>query len=209
MDRIRVAIVEDDPDWQGILQIYLKKAEDISIVWTASGKEQFLELAGETEADIYLMDINLTGSSLDGLQAALELREGGRVSGRIIMLTSIDEKDVIRQSFMAGAVHYVLKKDIAELADVIRSVHQGDTPREVLVKEFCRLKQEEQLKELTPAEREVFELLEEGLSRSEMEARLQKTENTLKAQIKNILRKLNVSNTKEAVRKVRSGGLFF
>ena len=53
---------------------------------------------------------------------------------------------------------------------------------------ICRLKREERLRGLTPAEREVFDLLDEGYTHSQMEQKLFKTESTLKNQINKILK---------------------
>ena len=77
----------------------------------------------------------------------------------------------------------------------------------MLIDDFNKLKKQEQLKDLTNAEKDLFELLEKGYSRSEIQEKLIKTENTIKTQIKNILKKLGVKNTKEAVRKVQTRGI--
>jgi len=77
----------------------------------------------------------------------------------------------------------------------------------VLLHEYSRLKKEEQMSDLTVAEKEVFELLSVGYTKPEIEAKLFKTDNTVKSQVKRILQKLGVKSSKDAVVKVKSGGI--
>ena len=123
------------------------------------------------------------------------------------MLTSLGDEQVITQSFTAGAVNYIEKSKFKELPAAIRSAVLHPGSMDVLLKEFARLKREEQLRGLTPAEREVFDLLDEGYTHSQMEKKLFKTESTLKNQINKILKKLGVRSSKEAVEKVRRKGI--
>lgn len=207
MDKIKVAIVEDDLEWLNIIKILLSNEEDIIVVGIVTNKEEALKLADAiNQIDIFLVDINLTENNLDGIYVALELKERG-YAGKIIMLTSLNDADIIRTSFQAGVTDYFLKKNAPELSKLIRETYYERTPIEILANDYCRLKQEEQLNTLTPAEREVYELAEQGLTRTQIEKKLIKSENTIKSQIKNILKKMGVSSTKEAIKKVRSGGL--
>ncbi|WP_433947002.1 response regulator [Paenibacillus sp. SN-8-1] len=206
MDKIRVLLVEDDPDWKKIIETLLNREEDMELVGYAKTKEETIRLSNAIkQIDVFLIDINLTDNNLDGIYTALELKDHG--NWKMIMLTSINDDEVIKNSFVAGAVNYVLKKNVCEIPSLIRRLYLEQSPLEILVKDYCRLKQEEQLKELTPAEREVYDLVEKGYTRTEIEKRLVKSENTLKCQIKKILKKLHSPTTKEAVKKVKSGGL--
>lgn len=207
MGKIRIAIVEDDLEWIELLKIILFKEEDILLVGVASNKDEAVRLAQALEqVDVFLVDINLTENNLDGIFVANELREQN-YAGKVIILTSMMDEEVVRKSFVAGVSNYILKKNAPELPVLIRNAYAERTPIEILANDYCRLKQEEQLKNLTPAERELYELAENGLTRMEMEQKLLKSENTIKGQIKKVLRKLEATNIKEAVRKVRSGGL--
>ncbi len=69
------------------------------------------------------------------------------------------------------------------------------------------MKREEALRNLTPAEREVFELLNDGYTHTQIETKLYKTESTLKNQINKMLKKLGVKSGKEAVEKIRRKGI--
>ncbi|WP_433940511.1 response regulator [Paenibacillus lautus] len=206
MNRIHVFLVEDDPDWIKSMTVYLNAQEDMIVVGAAESPEQAIAMAQVLSFDIVLMDIQLTAGRLDGIYAAAEILER-KPDAKVIMLTSLDDELVIMQSYTAGAVNYIEKSNFEELPAAIRSaVHQPGS-MEVLLKEFARLKREEQLRSLTPAEREVFDLLDEGYTHSQMEKKLFKTESTLKNQINKILKKLGVRSSREAVEKVRRKGI--
>ena len=206
MDNIKVLLVEDDPVWIRNIQKFLSRHEDILIVGAASNKEEAVKLAQALDIDIVLMDINLDKNNYDGIYAVREILEVKKV--KIIMLTCLLEEQIITKAFTAGAVNYVSKENYQDIPNVIRQVHNNKSPIEALLKEFSRLKKEEQLKGLSPSEREIYDLLEEGYSRTQIEERLFKTKNTIKVQIKNLLSKLGVHNSKEAVRKVSYRGLY-
>lgn len=206
MNRIHVFLVEDDPDWIKSMTVYLNAQVDMIVVGAAESPEQAIAMAQVLSFDIVLMDIQLTAGRLDGIYAAAEILER-KPDAKVIMLTSLDDELVIMQSYTAGAVNYIEKSNFEELPAAIRSaVHQPGS-MEVLLKEFARLKREEQLRSLTPAEREVFDLLDEGYTHSQMEKKLFKTESTLKNQINKILKKLGVRSSREAVEKVRRKGI--
>lgn len=206
MDNIKVLLVEDDPIWIRNMQKFLSKHEDILIVGAASNKQEAVKLAEALEIDIVLMDINLDKNNYDGIYAVREILEVKKV--KIIMLTCLLEKDIITKAFTAGAVNYVSKENYQDIPNVIRQVHNNKSPIEALLSEFSRLKKEEQLKDLSNSEREIYDLIEQGYSRTQIEERLFKTKNTIKVQIKSLLSKLGVRSSKDAVRKVSYKGLY-
>ncbi|MBD2864827.1 response regulator transcription factor [Paenibacillus oceani] len=205
MQPIKILITEDDPDWIKAMTAFLNKEADMLVVGAATSREEAVRLAGTLEFDVALMDICLTPGQVDGIYAAMELLEVR--PAKVIMLTSLEEESVITRAFTAGAVQYVVKTDYRSLPQTIRTVMRSSNPMEVLLKEFARLKREEQLKELTGAERELFGLLEAGYTQREIGGKLYKAESTLKNQVNKMLKKLRVKSSKEAVAKVRRGGL--
>jgi DNA-binding NarL/FixJ family response regulator len=206
MSHIKVVLVEDDPDWIKAMTVFLNKEEDILIVGAATGSAEAIQLARTIPFDVVLMDIQLSGSQLDGIHTAIEMHDIH--PAKIIMLSSLNDEDVMTQSFTAGAVNYIEKSNFKELPHAIRNAFLNPLAMEALLKEFSRLKREEQLKELTSAEREVFELIEEGYTQPEIEKKLYKAESTLKNQVNKMLKKLGVKSSKEAVKKVKRKGLF-
>lgn len=207
MAPIRLILVEDDPDWVTAMSAFLGREPDFVLTGTAANAADAIELAQTADFDVVLMDIHLSGDRLDGIYAAADIAEL-RPQAKIIMLTSLQDESIIRDSFTAGAIHYVPKSDYRQLPQAIRSAYHHAYPMEVLLKEFARLKREEQLKPLTPAEREVLELIGQGYTQAQIERKLYKSESTIKNQVNKILKKLGVKSSKEAVQKVRRKGLF-
>ena len=161
MYRINVAIVEDDLDWLKAIACFLTSNEDINIVWTAANREKALNLAKSQFADVILMDINLSGNKFDGIYAAAEISRTEK--SKIIMLTSLSGENIISDSFIAGAVNFISKAHYRELPGVIRSAFHNSSPFEIVLKDYLRLKEEEQLIDLTNAEKEIINLMRKGI----------------------------------------------
>jgi NarL family two-component system response regulator LiaR len=206
VNSIRVLIVEDDPDWIKAITSFLNREPDMLVVGAATTTDEALRLAGTLSFDVVLMDIQLNGSGHDGIYTAMELHDIH--PAKIIMLTSLTDETVMTRSFTAGAVNFIEKTRYKDLPAAIRTAHRHPAAMNALLKEFARLKREEQLGALTPAEREVYELIEEGYTQSEIERKLYKAESTLKNQVNKMLKKLGVRSSKEAVELVRKKGLF-
>lgn len=205
MDTIRVIIVEDSTDWITAITSFLKRHTFIEVVATASSRKEAINVVSANDADVVIMDINLNDKPKDGIFCALDILMIKSV--KIIMLSSLKDSETIKDAFTAGAIDYLLKDNFNELPETIRKVCNKNHPHEVLLKEFQRLKREDQLKDLTPAEKDLFDYLEKGTPISKIEAAIFKTQNTLKRQINSILKKLNVNSSREAIQKVNSGGL--
>ncbi|MUT67005.1 response regulator transcription factor [Paenibacillus sp. NEAU-GSW1] len=206
MTAIKVLLVEDDLDWIKAMTVFLNKEADIEVVGAASSSEEALRIAAALEFDVALLDIQLKGSRLNGIQLAVEMNDANR-KAKIIMLTSLNNDSVMTDAFTAGAFNYIEKTKFKELPHAIRSACHNPEPMEALLKELSRLKREEQLKELTAAEREVFELIEDGYTQPQIEKKLYKAESTLKNQVNKMLKKLGVKSSKEAIEKVKRKGL--
>ncbi|WP_278287520.1 response regulator transcription factor [Ruminiclostridium josui] len=198
-------MVEDDPVWASSLKTFLDNEEDLCVVAIASTQKDAMEMAENKDVDIILMDINLSENNMDGVYAAAEISQTKNV--KIIMLTSIESEEVIRNSFTAGAVNYILKSNYTEIPSAIRAVHNKVSPVEVLLKEYSRMKEEEQVAALSNAEKEILNLVRKGYSQSKISEVLFKSPGTIKAQINKLLKKMNVSNCKQAIKKINSKGI--
>ncbi len=205
MDKIQVMIVEDDPVWVKILSSFLSQESDIFIKASANSKDEAVRMAAGIKIDVIIMDINLSENLKDGVVAALEIKEFS--DAKIIMLTSYNDDNLIKDSFEVGVVDYLLKEDYLDLPNTIRKTCNNRSSIQVILDDYARLKKDERLKELTAAEKEVFELIEQGLSQSQIASKLSKTNNTLRTQVKNILKKLGAKNSKEAIKKIKFKGL--
>ncbi|WP_317890759.1 response regulator transcription factor [Paenibacillus arenilitoris] len=216
-------IVEDDPDWLRGLVAYLNKETDIEVVWTANRTDAVREAlagsgdAGPARADVVLMDIMLDGKP-DGVLLAEEA--AAMTGARIVMLTSMEEKELIFRSFQAGAIDYQIKSDFESLPSAIRSAYASRSPINAAVadrmrEEFRRLKQLEREFEakkvgdlITPSELQLLDLIDQGYTQPQIADKLVVSLRTVKNHVNHILKKLNLPGSREAADKVKEMGLF-
>ncbi|RCW51980.1 response regulator transcription factor [Paenibacillus prosopidis] len=186
--KIRVMLVEDDSFWRERLFADLNKETDIEIVKAAATKREALEEAGVLDVDVVLMDINLTENQLDGLETTKELMIATQSKVKVIMLTSLTEKEIIVKAFQNGAVNYINKSSFPDIVRAIREAYADQAsihPDAALV-----MREEIRLMLLSPSEREIHDLKERGYSRTEISELLNKSLNTIKTQIRSVRSKL-------------------
>lgn len=203
-DNIKVFLVEDDPLWRETITNLLSK-QGMIVAGTVADKEEALRMAQTLEYDAIIMDLHRSGNPYDMVYTVAEINQSR--PAKIIVLTSLDEEQAITDFFTAGAVSVVSKQDYQRIPYIIRATYQQKTPLEVLLKEFSRLKEEEQLKVLTFAEMEIYRLLSQGYPQNQIALMLHKSEGTLKNQVTKILKKLDATSSKEAIKKVKMKGL--
>lgn len=219
---IRVGLLEDDPDWRRGLEDYLGTLPDVGLVWTARNGDELRNalLKGtedpSAEADVVLMDIMIDGKP-EGVKLAEETALA--TGARIIMLTSMEEKELILKSFQAGAIDYQLKASFESLPEAIRAAYAKQSPisptaAEQLREEFRRLKQMEREFEarkvgdlITPSELQLLGLIDQGYSQPQIAEKLFITLRTVKNHVGNILRKLGAQGSKEAATRAKELGL--
>jgi two-component system nitrate/nitrite response regulator NarL len=213
MQPAKVLIVDDHALFRQGVRNTIEPEEDFEVVGEAEGGMEALAKARELKPDLILMDINMPDCS--GLEAVSAIKR--ELPGvRIIMLTVHDEEENLFEALKRGAGGFLSKNVRAKvLLDSLRGVMRGETAisgpmTEKVLKEFARLAKTEAghiVSQLTPREREVLQKMSEGLSNREIGLSLCISENTVKAHVKNILRKLNLQTRAQAVAYARRWGL--
>jgi two-component system nitrate/nitrite response regulator NarL len=207
-DPIRVAVADDHPMFRAGVVASLRDEEGIEIVGEAADAGSALELARRELPDVMLLDIAMPGG---GHEAARWITAACPAT-RIVMLTVSEDEDDLLGAMKAGALGYVLKgAGAGELGAVIRSVHAGEVyvaPALAwgMLREL-RTPRTSPYDALTDREREVLELVAEGLSNGEVGERLGLAEKTIKHYMTNILGKLQVRSRVEAALLVAREGL--
>lgn len=135
--KIKVFIVEDEPQWFKSYLKILKEAEDIIVIGSVQTKEEVIKIA-DMEPDIVLMDLNLSGTCYDGIQAIIEVLK--LINTKIIVVTSYLDEELVEEAFSVGAIEYILKEKIHHLPEVIREVYNQRNPHVILATAFMRLK---------------------------------------------------------------------
>lgn len=208
---IKVFLVEDDPVWLDCLTSYVSKEPDFLVIGTAVSREQAMQAANSLDIDVMLLDMILTPPAYDGLDAAIDILHERPL--KIIMLTAVDDPDIIGDVFAAGVLNYVIKACYQDIPAVIRDAYYNHVtlhPHAAgqLVKEVGRLKLLEWRHKLTPAERDILKLIDEGRTKEQIMEILRVSQNTVKTHIRHIIKKVGVRTGKEAAEKAKRKGLF-
>jgi DNA-binding NarL/FixJ family response regulator len=210
-----VLLVDDHVLFREGLRTIITRWEDFEVVAEAENGQQALEITRDLLPDVILMDIGMP--VMDGLLATEKiLREFP--SMRVVILTVSENEDNLFHMLKLGAQGFLLKNTPARrLHDQLRGVMQGDAALSgrlaaKVLDEFNRPQVEVQVsleagfEPLSSREREVLQLVAEGLSNQEIGKRLFLSENTIKKYIRNILDKLQLNNrVQAAVYAVRKG----
>jgi len=199
---IRVMLVDDHDMVRRGLAAFLKVKPDLELVAEARNGQEALEVCGEANPDVILMDLVMP--EMDGAAATRIVRER-HPAVKVIALTSFQEKNLIRDALEAGAIGYLLKNvTIDDLAVAIRAAHSGQStlaPEALQTLLQMKAQSEKSVPDfsLTEREMEVLALLVEGLNNREIADRLYVSRATAKAHVSHILDKMDVANRGEAI----------
>ncbi len=213
---IHVLLVDDQRLMREGLRVLLELEPDLEVAGEAEDGEAALAAYEQYQPDVVLMDVRMPG--MDGVEATRRLRARWP-EARVIILTTFDDDVYVFDGLRAGALGYLLK-DVSgeELAEAVRAVAAGGaliqpSVARKLVAEFIRLAPParsalERLPEpLSRREREVLQLLAQGLTNREIGARLYLAEGTVKNYVTSILQKLGVRDRTQAALRATELGL--
>ncbi|MFG1702572.1 response regulator transcription factor [Nonomuraea sp. M3C6] len=189
---VRVMIVDDHPVVREGLRGMLLAEPGIEVVGEAGSGDEAVAVVSRLRPDVILMDLRMPGG--DGVGAISRLGPGHRV----IVLTTYEDDGEILRAVLAGAAGYLLK-DVsrAELAAAVRAAARGETVWSPSV--AARLAARRETPVLSAREREVLELVAEGLTNPEIGRRLYIGEATVKTYLLRVFGKLGVSDRTSAV----------
>lgn len=201
----RVFLLDDHEVVRRGVHDLLEDEQDISVVGEAATVAQALVRIPALRPDVAVLDIRLPDG--DGVTVCRELRS--RMPGlACLMLTSFDDEEALLDSIMAGASGYVLKQiEGANLVTAVRTVAAGQSLLDpgATAKLLARLRGEppeaaelDELAGLTNREREILDLIGEGLTNRQIGQRLYLAEKTVKNHISRLLNKLGVERRIQA-----------
>ncbi|GAA2782913.1 response regulator transcription factor [Kitasatospora paracochleata] len=214
---IRVLVADDEPLIRAGIRMILTSADDIEVVGEAADGRQALDLARSLAVDVVLLDIQMP--VLDGLSALAELPRAAPAA-RALVLTTFGERENVLRAIAAGGAGFLLKDTApAELIQAVRAAATGHAflspaaTRHIVDSlaagpaaargEAARRR----LAVLTDRERQVVDLLGEGLSNADTGARLHMSEATVKTYVSRILAKLHCDNRVQAALLARDAAL--
>jgi NarL family two-component system response regulator LiaR len=194
-DNIRILIVDDHPIVrQGLAELLIPR-NGMMVVGEAENGRQAVEMTQQLKPDLILMDMIMP--ELNGAEATALIKEIDP-GARILFLTSFGNEDILEDALQAGAQGFLLKDSPPDdLLQAIRTVYQGQLilPPQLALKLINKPDPEGELKaDLTDREREVMSAVKRGMSNKEIAEQLNISINTVRSHIRNLLRKLDLTN---------------
>ena len=192
---IKVLIVDDHPLLREGLVAVIQGEADMVLVAEAGNGREAIERFREHRPDVTLMDLQMP--EMDGVAATVAIRAEWS-DARVVMLTTYRGDAQALRALKAGASGYLLKSMIrTDLLQAIRSVHAGQRhiPREIAAELAAHVTDDA----LSPRELEVLQTVAQGNSNRRVAAKLDVSEDTVKAHMKNIMSKLGANDRTHAV----------
>jgi len=196
--RVRVMVVDDHAIVRQGISDVLAADEDIEIVALVASGEEAVSLAAKLHPDVALMDLSMPG--MDGVEATRRTI-GASPGVRVVMLTSFAEPEHVNDALDAGAVGYLLKDaDADEIVRAVKAANRGEAPFSARAAGALLLRraQRRSVEDLTPREREVLDLVGQGLANKQIARRLSIKEKTVKAHLSNVFQRIGVSDRTSA-----------
>lgn len=205
-NKVTVLIADDHGILREGLRGLLEEYDDLVIVGEATTGAQAVEQVKALKPRILLLDLIMP--EMGGVEV-LEALAAEELPTRTIVLTGADDDELLARSIKGGAMGYLLKDAAStQLVDAIRAVAEGGCwlPPGLTEKLFRGISRKPQVDDsaklslLTAREIEVFKLLGEARSNSEIADSLYISEHTVKVHVGRILEKLGISSRAEAVK---------
>lgn len=212
--RIRILVVDDHKLFRDGLIALLKDAPDTEVVGDAATGSEALDRLGTLEPDVVLMDIMMP--DMNGIEATRRIR-ADNLETQVVMLTMLEDDDSLFAAMCAGAHGYILKgSDKADVLRTVRAVAKGEALfGPAIAKRLTTFFQHAEGKgmsvspfpELTDREREVLDLIADGLDNATIASQLYISNKTVSNHISNIFTKLHLSDRAQAIVAAREAGL--
>ena len=204
-------MIEDNNAFRNTLSGLLNQTDDIRCTRSFPACEDALTLLTKgATADVVLLDVELPGmNGIDGLRKIKALAPATSV----VMLTVFEDHDRVFRAICAGASGYLVKASpFDRIVEAIHQVKAGGSPMSPRVATsvlamFTRMAAPQTDFGLTERERQVLELMRDGLAKKEIAARMELSFHTVDDYLRNIYTKLHVHSQAGAVGKAMKHGL--
>jgi two-component system, NarL family, nitrate/nitrite response regulator NarL len=207
--RVRVLIAEEHPLYREGVVRAIKERPELELVGEARDGREALAMIKELQPDVAVLDVKMP--QLDGLQVANAVVRD-ETSTRVLMLSAFLDRQIVFQAVAAGAAGYLSKDaDRLEITNAILAINRGDT---VLAPEVqagvaaeVRSRWRPDLPSLSERERQVLEMIAEGMLAPEIGRRLHLSPATVKSHLQSLYEKLGVSDRAAAVAEAMRRGV--
>ncbi len=208
-ERVKVFVADDHPIYREGIVRAVKDRPELELVGEASDGREALEEIQRLGPDVAVLDIRMPG--LDGTQVLGALRRDGQAI-EVLFLSAFMEPELAYSTVASGARGYLSKEaSRKEVCDAIVTVARGGTALAPEVQaglaSAVRARERTDGPSLTPREREVLQLIAEGLSAPEIGRRIHLSPATVKTHLHTLYEKLGVSERAAAVAEAMRRGL--
>ena len=200
---IKVMVVDDHELVRHGLAMLLGAADDVSLVGAASDGEGAVAMASEHRPDVVLMDLSMPG--MDGVEATRRIMSENPACS-VVVLSSFSERRMVLEAIDAGAAGYLLKDGgMDDILRAVRAAAQGEAPLSPRAAQaILSARPARQLPELSVREREVVDLVVEGLRNKDIAERMGISEKTVKTHLTHVYQRLGVATRAEMISTVKA-----
>lgn len=196
---LKVLIVDDHEFFRNGLKMVVNRLKYATVVGEASNGQEFIEMQKEKEADMVLLDIQMP--IMNGIEASeIAMKEFPDL--KVVILTMFDDEEYIEKMMDIGVHGFLLKNITKDLLDqALQSIAGGNTyysPElwSYFGKKFSEQKKDDQTDlQFTRREKEILQLICDGLSNKEISEELFISERTVIGHKSNLLSKTNCKST--------------
>ncbi len=195
---MNVMIIDDDPLVSMSLKIILetdKSGDPITVLATGTSGREAVELYAEHKPDVLLMDIRM--EDMNGLEAGEKIISD-HPGAKILLLTTFLDDEYINKALKLGVKGYVLKQDCKGLPSTVRAIYEGQTVFGGKVVEKLpdimnrKEKFDYEAHGITDKEKQMIELVADGLSNKEIASKMFLGEGTVRNMMSSVLDKLGL-----------------
>jgi DNA-binding NarL/FixJ family response regulator len=209
-------IVEDTTATRERLEAAITEGDSFELVGSAGSYSLGSKLLEEKAPDILLTDLDLPDGN--GIDLIKRLHEPGITTKLAIVITIFGDEDHVISALKAGASGYLLKDDnFIEINNAIQQMLDGGSPispsiaryllSELSLKTAASIEEGDGEKILSNREHEMLVLVSKGYTAKEIGVMLDISFHTVNAHVKNIYKKLSVSNKTEAIFEATKKGI--
>ena len=195
-EEISVLIVDDHEVVREGLRLSLSRAAHIRVIGEAGDGAAAVGLVERRKPDVVIMDVRMPG--MDGLEATKEILKV-EPDAAVLIFTAFSERSLLARGLESGAKGYILKEAPHEtLLRAVERVAKGEGYIDpALMPAFLSGKEGTDM--LTAREREILQLLANGMSNADVAAKLFISQETVKSHVRHILTKLEADTRTHAV----------
>lgn len=195
---IKILIVDDHPLVLEGFKSLLSHYEALTVVGTASNAQDAITFLRKNEVDIAFLDINLP--DISGIDLCKKIKdEFPKIKS--LALSTFSERSYISRMIQNGAMGYLLKSSSnEEILAAINQVYAGGYYMNVNLADTSHIERSKPAPFLTPREKEVLELIAEGLTNQQIADKIFVSVLTVNSHRKNLLMKFEVNNTASLIK---------